>query len=163
VLRYWLGQWDDALAELGSDDIDVAGLTYSGLRERGPVLLLSGVAALIAGRRDQRAAAAAEAAAEVWPARAAAASLRCRGLLAADPVPLREAVAHYRTAGPAVDLPAAHSRQARREGPGGDRPRGATPGHLRLTACLLTDPSADLIPSGRCAPPRSAAESGRRT
>src|SRR5260370_1311497 len=41
------------------------------------------------------------------PAGGAAASLRCRGLLEADPVPLRDAVAHYRAAGPAVELPAA--------------------------------------------------------
>jgi DNA-binding CsgD family transcriptional regulator/tetratricopeptide (TPR) repeat protein len=54
VLRYWLGQWDDALAELSSDDADAPRLTYSGLRERGPALLVHGVAALIAGRRDQR-------------------------------------------------------------------------------------------------------------
>jgi DNA-binding CsgD family transcriptional regulator len=193
VLRYWLGQWDDALAELASDDPDAPGLTYAGLRERGPALLLHGVAALIAGRRDQRTeadrqlrkglalpiqtfsdrenqdflvaahalaleqsgetrramhvlaailprrdgemtlihqwlpelvrlaiavgdrpiaqaaaqACAAEAAAETRPARAAAASLRCRGLLGSDPVPLREAVAHYRAAGPAVQLPGA--------------------------------------------------------
>jgi tetratricopeptide (TPR) repeat protein len=50
VLRYWLGQWDDALAELGSDDSDA----YAYLRERWPALLVHGVAALIAGRRDQR-------------------------------------------------------------------------------------------------------------
>jgi len=49
----------------------------------------------------------AEAAAELHPARAAAASLRCRGLLESDPKPLREAVAHYRTLGPTVELPAA--------------------------------------------------------
>ena len=48
-----------------------------------------------------------EAAAETRPARAAAASLRCQGLLESDPDPLREAVAHYRTAGPAADLPTA--------------------------------------------------------
>jgi DNA-binding CsgD family transcriptional regulator len=48
----------------------------------------------------------AEAAAETQPARAAAASLRCEGLLKLDPVPLREVVAHYRSAGPAVELPA---------------------------------------------------------
>ena len=48
-----------------------------------------------------------EAAAETQPARAAAASLRCRGLLTADPVPLRDAVAHYRTVGPLVELPVA--------------------------------------------------------
>ena len=57
VLRYWLGQWDDALAELNSDDIDAPGLRYAFLREDWPALLMHGVAALIAGRRDQRAAA----------------------------------------------------------------------------------------------------------
>jgi DNA-binding CsgD family transcriptional regulator len=193
VLRYWLGQWDDALAELSSVDSDVPGLTYSGLRERGPALLVHGVAALIAGRRSQRATAGqqlgqgldlpiatvsdrenqdflmaahavaleqsgetrqamlvlaailprragemtlihqwlpdlvrlalaaddrlvaqtaaqacrAEAAAETRSARAAAASLWCDGLLDSDPAPLHEAVAHCRTAGPAVQLPAA--------------------------------------------------------
>jgi DNA-binding CsgD family transcriptional regulator len=54
VLRYWLGQWDDALAELSSDDSDAPGLTNYDLRDRGPALLAHGVAALIAGRRDQR-------------------------------------------------------------------------------------------------------------
>ena len=54
VLRYWLGQWDDALAELSSDDTDAPGLTYAFLREDWPALLVHGVAALIAGRRDQR-------------------------------------------------------------------------------------------------------------
>ena len=189
VLRYWLGQWDDALAELGSDNTDVDAY----LRERWPALLSHGVAALIAGRREQRTAAAqdlrkglalpiqtltdrenqdflvaahalaleqggetrhamlrlagmlprrdgemtlihqwlpdlvrlalaagdqqmaraatqacrAEAAAETYPARAAAASLRCHGLLESDPDPLEEAVVHYRAAGPAVELPAA--------------------------------------------------------
>jgi DNA-binding CsgD family transcriptional regulator len=189
VLRYWLGQWDDALAELPSDDSD--GHAY--LRERWPALLVHGVAALIAGRRDERTTAdehlrqglalpiqlltdrenqdflvaahalvleqsgetrqamlrlagilprrdgemtlthqwlpdlvrlalavgdrqtaqtaaqacAAEAAAETRPARAAGASLRCRGLLESDPDLLRQAVTHYRAAGPAVELPAA--------------------------------------------------------
>jgi DNA-binding CsgD family transcriptional regulator/tetratricopeptide (TPR) repeat protein len=193
VLRYWLGQWDDALAELGLDATDALGLWYSFLRERWSALLIHGVAALIAGRRDQRATAGqhlrkglalpiqilserenqdflvaahalaleqsgetrqamlrlaamvprrneemtlthqwlpdlvrlalaagdgqvaraaaqacqAEAAAETVPARAAAASLRCQGLLESDPDPLRDAVAHYRTVGPAVELPAA--------------------------------------------------------
>jgi DNA-binding CsgD family transcriptional regulator len=51
VLRYWLGEWDDALAELGPEDAE--GDAY--LRERWPALLISGVAALIASRRDQRA------------------------------------------------------------------------------------------------------------
>ena len=55
VLRYWLGQWDDALAELKPDDDQEApGLTYTFLRERWPALLVHGVTALIAGRRDQR-------------------------------------------------------------------------------------------------------------
>jgi len=54
VLRYWLGQWDDALAELSADDADAPGLTYTYLRERWPALLVHGVTALIAGRRDQR-------------------------------------------------------------------------------------------------------------
>jgi DNA-binding CsgD family transcriptional regulator len=193
VLRYWLGQWDDALAELDSDDTDAPGLRYAFLREDWPALLVHGVAALIAGRRDQRTTAGqhlrlglalpiqiltdrenrdflfaahalaleqsgdtrqamlklagilprrdgemtlthqwlpdlvrlalaagdrpmaqaaaqacqAEAAAETQPARAAAASLRCRGLLRSDPGPLRSAVAHYRSVGPAVELPAA--------------------------------------------------------
>ena len=193
VLRYWLGEWDDALAELGLDDADAPGLTHSFLRERWSALLLHGVSALIAGRRDDRTAAdqhlrqrlalpiqtladrenqdflvaahalaleqtgetdqamlrlaamlprrpgemtlihqwlpdlvrlaltagdrpmaqaaaqacQAEAGAETHPARAAVASLRCRGLLESDPDPLREAVAHYRALGPAVELPAA--------------------------------------------------------
>ena len=193
VLRYWLGQWDDALAELSSDeDEDAPGLTHTFLRERWP-LFVYGVTALIAGRRDQRATAGQalshglavpirnnsdrenqdflvaahalaleqsgearqamlrlagilprrdgemtlihqwlpdltrlavavgdrrmaqaatqacqqEAAAETRPARAAAASLCCQGLLESDPVPLRDAVAHYRTIGPAVELPRA--------------------------------------------------------
>ena len=54
VLRYWLGQWDDALAELGPGDAEVPGLTYSFLRERWSALLHHGVFALIAGRRDER-------------------------------------------------------------------------------------------------------------
>ena len=45
--------------------------------------------------------------AETQAARAAAASMRCHGLLESDPAPLRDAVAHYRTVGPAVELPAA--------------------------------------------------------
>ena len=57
VLRYWLGEWDDALAELGPDDADAPGLTHSFLRERWSALLLHGVSALIAGRRDEHTAA----------------------------------------------------------------------------------------------------------
>jgi DNA-binding CsgD family transcriptional regulator/tetratricopeptide (TPR) repeat protein len=193
VLRYWLGEWDDALAELGPDDTDAPGLTYSFLRERWSALLLHGVSALIAGRRDEQTVAdqqlrqglalpiqnvpdrenqdflvaahalaleqsgethqamlrlaailprrdgemtlihqwlpdlvrlalaagdrqmaeaatqacQAEAAAETHPARATVASLRCHGLLESDPGLLRDAVAHYRALGPAVELPAA--------------------------------------------------------
>jgi DNA-binding CsgD family transcriptional regulator/tetratricopeptide (TPR) repeat protein len=193
VLRYWLGQWDDALAELGSDAPDALGPVYSFLRERWSALLMHGVTALIAGRREQRTTASQqlkeglalpiesladrenrdflvaahalsleqsgkvrpamlrlaeilprrdgemtlthqwlpdlvrlavtvgdrqvaqdaaqacqdEAAAETRPARAAAASLRCYGLLESDPDRLAEAVAHYRTVGPPVELPAA--------------------------------------------------------
>jgi DNA-binding CsgD family transcriptional regulator/tetratricopeptide (TPR) repeat protein len=50
VLQYWLGQWDDALAELGSYDPD----SYPYLRDLWPALIVHGVAALIAGRREQR-------------------------------------------------------------------------------------------------------------
>ena len=193
VLRYWLGQWDDALAELGSDAPDALGLVYSFLSEGWAALLVHGVAALIAGRREQRTTASQhlteglalsietladrenrdflvaahalsleqsgdtrsamlrlaeilprrdgemtlthqwlpdlvrlavtvgdrkvaqeaaeacrdEAAAETRPARAAAASLRCYGLLESDPDRLAEAVTHYRTVGPPVELPAA--------------------------------------------------------
>jgi DNA-binding CsgD family transcriptional regulator len=193
VLGYWLGKWDDAIAELGPGDADEPTLANSFLRERWAALLLHGVGALIAGRRDQRAAAARhlkdglalpiesvtdrenqdflvaahalsleqagetrqamerlaglvprsdnemtlahqwmpdlvrlalaagdtgqahaaaricqeEAEAETKPARAYAASLRCSGLLEADPDRLADAVAHYRSTGPAVDLPAA--------------------------------------------------------
>ncbi|UYQ66301.1 ATP-binding protein [Streptomyces peucetius] len=57
VLTYWLGQWDDTLAELESVDQSVSAMTYRGLRERGPIWLWHGLAALIAVRRDDRAAA----------------------------------------------------------------------------------------------------------
>ena len=193
VLRYWLGQWDDALAELGSDSADPFGMMYFFLRDRSSALLVHGVTALIAGRREQRTTAdeqlrlglalpienftdrenrdfvvgahalaleqrgetrpamarlaellprhdgemtlthqwlpdlvrlalaagdretaqaaalacQAEAAAETRPARATAAALRCRGLLETSLDPLRDAVTHYRTVGPAALLPAA--------------------------------------------------------
>jgi DNA-binding CsgD family transcriptional regulator len=55
VLMYWRGQWDDTLAELDSVDHSVSAMTYRGLRERGPVWLWHGVAALVAVRRDDRA------------------------------------------------------------------------------------------------------------
>jgi len=190
VLLYWLGHWDDALTELSSVEEDVFAVKYAGRLDRGPALLWYGLAALIAGRRDERVTAAghlragfdlsvlsvsdrenrdfllaahalaaerdgdpgqalsilstllqrqagemtlthqwlpdlvrlavaaddqqtaaaalqacrSEAAAESHPARAAAASKRCQGLFDGDPAPLREAVAHYRTVGPAVEL-----------------------------------------------------------
>lgn len=192
VLGYWLGRWDDALAEL-SDPAEAPALGYAFLRERWAALLLHGVAALIAGRREQRSTAdrhlreglalpiegltdrenqdflvaahalsleqtgglrqamlrlaeilprgdnemtlthqwlpdlvrlalaagdrqlalsaakacKEEATAETRPARAAAASLRCDGLLESDPERLREAVGHFRAVGPAAELPAA--------------------------------------------------------
>lgn len=194
VHSYWMGRWNDALAELNPGDPgDVPGPARTYLREGWPALLVHGVTALIAGRRDQRTTAGrhlrqglalpaaripdrenrdflvaahalaleqsgdtrramgilaalvprpegemtltyqwlpdlvrlavaagdkhlarsaaqaceAESAAEVQPARAAAASLRCRGLLKSDPVPLRDTVAYYRETGPVVELPAA--------------------------------------------------------
>jgi DNA-binding CsgD family transcriptional regulator len=75
-----------------------------GVPER--VRLATGVGAAPVGGAGAPAGAA-EAAAETRPARAAAASLRCHGLLSSDPGPLRDAVAHYRGVGPAVELPAA--------------------------------------------------------
>jgi DNA-binding CsgD family transcriptional regulator len=67
--------------------------------------------ALAAGERQLAQAAAQachrEAMAEIPPGRATAASLRCFGLLESDPDRLGEAVTHFRTVGPAVELPAA--------------------------------------------------------
>jgi DNA-binding CsgD family transcriptional regulator len=66
--------------------------------------------ALAAGDRPMAQAAAQacqeEATAGSRSARATAASLRCYGLLESDPDRLHEAVAHYRTVGPVVELPA---------------------------------------------------------
>ena len=249
VLRYWLGQWDDALAELGPDEGDAPGLTYTFLRERWPALLVHGVTALIAGRRDQRTTAdqqlraglalsirtgadrenqdflvaahavaleqrgqtgeamqvlaaimprqdgemtlthqwlpdlvrlavaagdrqvartaaracQQEAAAETRPARAAAASLRCQGLLESDPAPLREAVAHYRAVGPAVELrprwrtwPPCWPSAARQRRPG--------PRWTRRSACtrawMLAGTSAE--PAAGFAPMASGAASAAR-
>lgn len=54
VLMYWLGRWDDALAEVSPAGESLATITYAGLRERGPARLWHGVAALIAARRNDR-------------------------------------------------------------------------------------------------------------
>jgi DNA-binding CsgD family transcriptional regulator len=57
---YWDGRWDEALVELDAVTEDGPAITFYGLREPGAaVLLLHGVAALIAGRRDDRGKAAA--------------------------------------------------------------------------------------------------------
>ncbi|WP_033435330.1 BTAD domain-containing putative transcriptional regulator [Saccharothrix syringae] len=54
VQRYWTGAWDGALVELGGVNCDAPGLTFYGIREDGPgTVLLHGVSALIALRRDQ--------------------------------------------------------------------------------------------------------------
>ncbi|MFD0205058.1 MULTISPECIES: BTAD domain-containing putative transcriptional regulator [Saccharothrix] len=50
VPDYWRGRWDRALAEADVVRDDPGRMVY-GLRERGPVLLVLGVAALIAARR----------------------------------------------------------------------------------------------------------------
>jgi DNA-binding CsgD family transcriptional regulator len=57
VHHYWVGRWDDALAELGVASEDLSEATNFGLRARWPMLLLHGAGALIAGHRDDRAAA----------------------------------------------------------------------------------------------------------
>jgi DNA-binding CsgD family transcriptional regulator len=60
VHHYWVGRWDDALAELGAAADDLTDATSLGLRASWTTLLLHGVAALIAGRRDDRSASAAQ-------------------------------------------------------------------------------------------------------
>jgi len=53
VQDYWLGRWDEALAEVSAVTEDGPGITFHGLREPGAVtMLLHGVAALIALHRD---------------------------------------------------------------------------------------------------------------
>jgi len=53
VQYYWLGRWDDAVAEVSSVTDDAPSITFLGMREPGAVtMLLHGVAAMIAGRRD---------------------------------------------------------------------------------------------------------------
>lgn len=54
VLMYWLGSWDDALAELTAVDDDSLGMVYGGLCERSLASLRHGVSALIAAHRDDR-------------------------------------------------------------------------------------------------------------
>ncbi|MFI7603441.1 BTAD domain-containing putative transcriptional regulator [Actinoplanes sp. NPDC049681] len=50
---YWLGRWDEALAEINSVTADVPTTTFQGIREPGAMtMLLHGVAALIAAHRD---------------------------------------------------------------------------------------------------------------
>ncbi len=193
VQYYWLGRWDDATAEVSAVTDDAPGVTSLGMREPGVVgMLLHGVAALIAGHREDRSLATAhldaanalpvtdperescdfllvaralvaeqqrrpgdalaelaplltpdyapmmlrhqwlpdivrlalhagrpdvaeqaaaicagEAAKEVLPARAFAASARCRALLAEDPEPALAAAAHYRAVGRVPELAAA--------------------------------------------------------
>jgi DNA-binding SARP family transcriptional activator/tetratricopeptide (TPR) repeat protein len=55
VQAYWLGRWDEALAEVSAVTDDAPGITFHGMREPGAVMmLLHGVAALIAGHRDMQ-------------------------------------------------------------------------------------------------------------
>ncbi|MEV6907525.1 BTAD domain-containing putative transcriptional regulator [Amycolatopsis sp. NPDC051071] len=55
VHYYWTGRWDEALAELDSVTEDGPAITFNGVRDAGAAaLLLHGVAALIAGHRDER-------------------------------------------------------------------------------------------------------------
>ncbi|MDY7085804.1 MAG: BTAD domain-containing putative transcriptional regulator [Actinomycetota bacterium] len=53
VQFYWRGRWDDATAEVDAVTEDAPGITFLGMREPGAVsMLLHGVGALIAARRD---------------------------------------------------------------------------------------------------------------
>ncbi|WP_443667666.1 BTAD domain-containing putative transcriptional regulator [Jidongwangia harbinensis] len=53
VHHYWEGRWDDAAAELSAVTEDAPSITFLGMREAGAgAMLRHGVAALIAGRRD---------------------------------------------------------------------------------------------------------------
>ncbi|MFE0026366.1 BTAD domain-containing putative transcriptional regulator [Amycolatopsis sp. NPDC059021] len=55
VHSYWMGRWNEALAELDSVTEDDPAITFFGLRESpAAALLLHGVAAYIAGRRGDR-------------------------------------------------------------------------------------------------------------
>jgi DNA-binding SARP family transcriptional activator/tetratricopeptide (TPR) repeat protein len=53
VQHYWLGRWDDALAEVSAVPEDTPSVTFLGLREPTAIaMLMHGVAALVAARRD---------------------------------------------------------------------------------------------------------------
>ena len=52
VHRYWLGRWDESLAELDAVVRDRPEITYHAVRQHGSVRLLHGVRALIAAHRD---------------------------------------------------------------------------------------------------------------
>lgn len=57
VHDFWLGRWDNALAVLDSVAAEGTEVTHFGLCDRAPALLYHGVAALVAGHRDDREAA----------------------------------------------------------------------------------------------------------
>ena len=128
---------DDALAELGSEPSDALGLVYSFLRERWSALLVHGVSALIAGRREQRT--------------TARKHLREGLALPIENLTDREnrdflVAAHALSLEQSGEIRRAmlrlipHPRQARGQGPGGHRPRGTEPGGLALAG------------AGRCGP-----------
>jgi DNA-binding SARP family transcriptional activator len=53
VQHYWQGRWDEAVAEIGGVTDDAPGITFRGNREPAAIaMLIHGVAALIAARRD---------------------------------------------------------------------------------------------------------------
>jgi tetratricopeptide (TPR) repeat protein len=55
VQAFWLGRWDEALAEVSAVTDDAPGITFHGMREPGAVMmLLHGVAAMISGHRDMK-------------------------------------------------------------------------------------------------------------
>ncbi|MDT4993464.1 MAG: hypothetical protein QOH97_3356, partial [Actinoplanes sp.] len=55
VQAFWRGRWDEALVQVGAVTDDAPGITFHGMREPGALMmLLHGVAALIAGHRDMQ-------------------------------------------------------------------------------------------------------------
>jgi DNA-binding SARP family transcriptional activator/tetratricopeptide (TPR) repeat protein len=55
VQAFWRGRWDEALVQVGAVTDDAPGITFHGMREPGAlIMLLHGVAALIAGHRDMQ-------------------------------------------------------------------------------------------------------------